>query len=536
MENISSKIHQRSICEHSGIAGIHLRSIFCLPSTIRLQIYVAAGLFSNRVIDMTRWRKNPFRPCIKDVRFSCNLLLTCRVVYAEASSVLYSTNQFILRYEKSGSLRLLQNLSKDALSSLAHLTVHLKDHDCESEIDYETDPDLISISGSDQAIIREWQSTASYVMAHIKPSTLQLHFVCDVADQDTAMQVLEPFLNVRTLASCAIRLGSHPDSLLRDLASKTATRAAGCPPYRSESPFRFLDLPPEIRRQVLEYTDLITPLCEVAWNPEKAFFLEYVLCICRGSKKCPPNLHNACQFRNCWRYSEYGCFCHRHHAAFSPHCRCWSPPTPLFLVCRALQEEAQAVFFMKNRFVVTPSTANTNPFESSPDRLEVSIFLMDVVPYSALQYLRFVEVIFHRFYYDERFRLFEPVWQDWARTIVHVREKLCLPALTLQLFIRCGDSGVLYDRKRCPMAFSKYERTVGSFSDFGGLHRFFVHLTWPFVRTPQGPPQPPIHSESEDRLIGDTERDLEQLVMGSEYDSRSLLNEEPYVSQWFVPP
>ena len=36
-------------------------------------------------------------------------------------------------------------------------------------------------------------------------------------------------------------------------------RAMGYPSYQSESPFRILDLPGELRRQIFEFTDLVTP-------------------------------------------------------------------------------------------------------------------------------------------------------------------------------------------------------------------------------------------------------------------------------------
>ena len=41
---------------------------------------------------------------------------------------------------------------------------------------------------------------------------------------------------------------------------------------RRKYPFRFSALPPELRRLVLEYTDLVTPLCEVEWSgtPKRA--------------------------------------------------------------------------------------------------------------------------------------------------------------------------------------------------------------------------------------------------------------------------
>lgn len=160
-------MRQRSVCEHLGLACTHFRSIFCLPSTIRHRIYLEAGLVNDTDIDLNQWRESWFGPSTDDIRFSYNLLLTCRTIHAEASSILYSNNGFSIRYRDSSSLRLLRNLSQDALSSLVHLSVHLNVTSCElGEPCCKNDPyklvrwhqhdePLVSISRLTQAIIRE---------------------------------------------------------------------------------------------------------------------------------------------------------------------------------------------------------------------------------------------------------------------------------------------------------------------------------------------------------------------------------------------
>ena len=62
------------------------------------------------------------------------------------------------------------------------------------------------------------------------------------------------------------------------------------------------------------------------------------------------------------------------------NCHCWSPPTSLFLVVsRLLLEDAQEVFSKRNRFVIIPSAGCDYPTTHTPDRLEASVFLTDVV-------------------------------------------------------------------------------------------------------------------------------------------------------------
>ena len=551
-ENRSPTMRQRRICEYLGLACTHMRSILCLSPTIRHRIYLEAGLVNDSDIDLNRWREIDVRDLTDDMRFSYNLLLTCRTIHAEASLILYSTNRFFVRYKDSRGLRLLRNLTQDALSSLAHLTVHLNATSCEmgepccklyprkSPRKFRScrqhDKPLVSPSRLTRAIVREWQSTASHILAYIKPFTLQLRLVCDVEGLETAMQVVEPLLSTRTLASCAIRLGRQPDHPMQDLAYNTAIQAIGHPLDRLESPFRFFDLPQELRRQILEYTDLITPLCEVEWNPEDGFYVRYSTWRCGGIGDCYPHLRHACQFRNCWEYSNSGCFCRRSHAAFSSQCHCWSPPTSLFLVCRTLLADAQAIFFMKNRFVITPSKWCIHPAESTPIRLEVSNFLTDVVPCSALSHLRFLEVVLPLLK-EDYLLLYEPAYQEWLRTIDYVRGQLCLSSLTMRVYI--GYGGFLDragpSKERAVTVWDIYARTLGPISKLSGLKRFFVHIALPFASRQLEHQRRREKSESLEQWLRALEQKYEWLVMGSEYDSTSILNGKPETSQWLEP-
>ena len=538
MKTSQTLMHQRRICEYLGLACTHLRSFLCLPPAIRHRIYREAGLVRESEIDLTPQPDTDSGPITAELSFSHSLLLTCRTIYAESSIVLYSTNRFFIRYRDSQSLRALRNLTPHSLSALVHLVVHLNVTSCEIgepcckahpgyRRNYDQhDKPLVASSRSARAILCEWQSTAAYIMTHINSSKLQLHFICDVEDLELALQAVEPLLNTRTLANCAIRLGRQPNPLLQHLACKTAIQAMGHPSHHTESPFRFLDLPKELRLQILEYTDLVTPLCEVEWNPEKRFFLRYSTWRCGGSWDCPPHLHRACRFRNCWEYTNIGSFCRRTHAAFSSNCHCWSPPSSLFLVCRALLEDAQAVFWMRNRFVITPSAGCNRVATTTPTRLEVSIFLMDVVPSRSLRFLRYLEVVFPPFE-EDYIRPHEPAYQEWLRTIDHIKEQLCLPLLTLRIYMADrlpnGD-GVTPFRARTTqeqavMIFMMYSRTLRPFSKLNGLKRFFVHLAWPFTWY------------WTERLRS-VEQRYERLVMGSRYDSVCLQKGEQVNSQW----
>lgn len=183
--------------------------------------------------------------------------------------------------------------------------------------------------------------------------TLRFHFVCDSDGPETAAQVVQPLRDFPTLVSCRIRLGRDPNPSLDNIAKDIALISMGYQAPSDYSPpkssFRFLDLPHEIRAQILHYTDLVTPLCEVEWNPESKFQLRFSRDICHDWQRdgsiglCDTTLFPACQFRNCHRHDGLqlmGCFCQRYHAAFSLTCRCWSDPAYLFLVCKGFRDDA----------------------------------------------------------------------------------------------------------------------------------------------------------------------------------------------------
>ena len=546
-------MRQSRICEHLGLKCTHLRSFLCLPPAIRLRIYSLAGLVEDIDIDLNQrpgtdsW---PW-PFTDDFHFTFNLLLTCRTIYTEASFIVYNTNRFFIRYRDSQSLQALRNLTPNSLSSLSYLTVHLNITSCsigepcsnvqpaKARARHRYDKTLQSSSRSSQKTLREWQSTARYVIAHVQPFNFRLHLVCDVEDLEAAELAVEPLSSTQTLLDCALRLCRQPDPLIQELARKTATRAMGRCLDQIESPFRFLALPPELRCQVLEYTDLVTPLREVEWNPEKGYYLRYSTSGCEGSWFCPSDLHRACRFRNCWDCSNTGCFCSLSHAAFSSKCHCWSPPTSLFFVCRVLLEDVQNVFFKRNRFVITPSAGCNRPADKTPNRLEISAFLTDVVPSNALRFLRFLEVVIPPFE-EDYLRPHEPAYQDWLQTIDCIGEQLCLPMLTVRVYMaeylpRGGESSPFrakMTKEQGTTILKMYARTLGHLSKLRGLRRFFVHLAWPFRWTRAGRHRYRHDPESVQKWIRVSEQGMERFVMGDGYDCSPLEKERLGNSQW----
>jgi hypothetical protein len=552
-------MQQRRICGYFRLTCTHNRTFLCLPFAIRLQIYELASLdiFTQGTIDLNRKSEPPSPPPVPyqfdNTLFS--LLSTCRAVYTELSLILYSTNEIFIRYQDSRNLQSLKNLSGTALSAICRLTVQLNITTSESGArccpTHWVDPRKHSKPFKNscrqhQKVLSEWASVASHVFAHIKPENLRFALICDVEDIESAQRAVQPLLSINSaLAQCDIRLGQSPDPVLRDLACYVSNRATGNHRNYSTSPFRFMNLPVELRLQILNYTDIITPLTEVEWCPKRGFGLHYARAACLGNEEyycCTPSMHYSSQFRCCRPHagSDFdSCFCHRRHAAYSSTCHCWVPPMSLFLTCRALRDHAKEIFFSKNRFIITPSENCDKPATHTPESLEAFKFFAEVVPRDALRFLRFVEIVFPPFE-EDYLRPDEPAYSEWLQTITLMKNEFNLPNLTLRVYM--ADIGAFDDDQGLPdfrrritkeggiIIFQMYKRIIHPLAGLKGLGKLFVHLSWPFARTKvarrRNDADPGFLKGYTDRINGQYER----FVMGESYDS-SLL-QDPGISQW----
>ena len=313
-------------------------------------------------------------------------------------------------------------------------------------------------------------------------------------------------------------------------------------PRRDPSPFRFLALPPELRQKILQYTDLVTRWREVEWNPHHALYYSRAKDI-HHATEVPDSLYgNANIAKNqalwrpehlsswfCWeRTLHRGCFCKSYHAAYSSavQCKCWAPPTPLFLVCKLMREDAMQVFFSHNRFVIAPECVGPEKIgvvETSPVRLPISIFLSDVVPTEALRHLRFLDIYFPAFGDElpcDYCPAGSPEQLDWIDILESVKDKLSLPNLTLRVsfgvhpednpdacwgpFRRHMSGRQGQDYKNC------YIDTLAPLKAFNGrLKRFFAHLP---------DPQSSCYWEGEQYDTA-LERIVENMVMGEGYQA-----------------
>lgn len=537
------------------------------------------------------------------------LLLSCRAIYTEASALLYSLNRFIIGMPSNGpyamyrppctGLAPLRALTTSSLASLRHLTIIISEASCHprkngphfgqccdyvgSRLDLPPDGcrrhDDVTHDGPLQAndpftetTLAEWQSTATFLSSRgISLANLELSFVCDVRcdEPQIAQLAVTPLASLAPLKDCHVRLCREHETEIQKIAENAVLCARGIPlrpsaisnpPETGRNVSPLLALPRELRFRILEYTDLITPWKEVTWDRLSTRY-SAGWAGCYHSEVEGPGMafasadHHGCQFSMCWEASlepSVGCFCRLRHSASSSKCRCWGSPLALFLVSRALYEDAQVVFFSGNRFVVhdfdsfSPwRTPRSHPGAGYPmQRFAISIFLRDVVPYSCLSLLRFVEMVFPPYPYYSWPRTGTPALEDWTNNCKNwFKHGFNAPALTLRLYM-VGTNRLYPPEDRIQMTKEQgheiakaYTRIFGPLSELGkrGLANFYGHFVWPWTLT-RGTQRRIRERGDGRRWLSRKEAKLgeraERWVLGDRYDALYASREEPPESLW----
>ncbi|KAF7593190.1 hypothetical protein BBP40_011820 [Aspergillus hancockii] len=515
-----------------------------LPREVRGRIYhwapvIHSGYFNIDVITQSRMLE-------EQRRTTHALLLTCGTIYLEVSAIVYGTNKLHVTYQDESSLQFLRNLTPRSLSHIKALTVFLAIFPPEDESHCHEScgcwhgplPSVWTLEGKEgEDVLADWETTVDYIAQHIKPSTVQFNFICDldVGDMETVEQVLCTLGRLPTLLDCNIRLGCEIEPELEALARSTAFKLMGQEEPSSDLAFPFMDLPVELRLQVLEHTDLVTPLREVEWNPTDNFYLRFCdrQCVCCG---CPVQKPH----RNCWQHVKSGCFCHRYHAAYTKHCNCWAPPTALFLVCRTLLHEVQNVFFSQNRFIVMPPGGDLNDMDRCTyTKLPAAEFLSEIMPSHALKYLRFLEIHFSPYDVDG-ICTENAAYKNWECVLRELGTSLNYVNLTVRIYFGDflneleGQAARGNSEEDGEEIMSKYVSLLKPFIHFRqqGLRRFFVHAAWPWNWTPFGYAKRMRRPELVYHRTQQINEKLERWVMGNCYDSTTVGKHEVKWSQW----
>ncbi|KAK4140148.1 uncharacterized protein C8A04DRAFT_40159 [Dichotomopilus funicola] len=509
-----------------------------LPYSIRHRMYLYVGVvpWDHQLPSMIDLR--PPRRRYDRVSFH-GLLLSCRVLYGEVSRLLYSSHAAIIHYRSvsgkdagaSPSLQPLRNLTDSSLASIRQLKIVLNQNGC-----HETrpaDPRNVCWRCCDYPGTTHFHFGADYCKPHLHDEPLR-----------SSQHLSGPLLDerCRTVQHLSSRIG--PDVLeLALVCDLDHTLADTCrspeaelhTPSPSPGATGFHSLPRELRLQTLEYTDLVIPSREVMWTRFERAQRHY-FSGCHG----PEYPHARPQFLG---PGTLGCFCRARHASFSPICRCWAPPTPLFLVCKGLTEDARFIFFSQNRFVVSDSLAapctyfpldilaNSPWHEHTPDWAEyLSIGLGEAPPpssypaerlsASSLNHLRFLEVVFppynHNCWPDDA----HPALVDWAATIDWLQDKLNINKLTLRFTVAGSEFWPPHDTDK-RVGYDRVARPLGCLGRRkGGLARFHADLSSPWMWFGWVNDEYIHTGERPDINLGQLNEHVERLVLGDRYDTR----------------
>ncbi|KAK4100484.1 hypothetical protein N658DRAFT_559555 [Parathielavia hyrcaniae] len=236
-------------------------------------------------------------------------------------------------------------------------------------------------------------------------------------------------------------------------------------------------------------------------------------------------------FYKCWdrydgRRPSMGRFCRRRHAAFNSLCKCWEPPTYLFLICRTLLEDAQFVFFSGNRFIVHDCYAS--PPWRVPDLEHTQPG--SAAPVSGYPNNCFTACEFPQERPDTWPRTGSRAMRDWFRTVDWLRDKINAPALILRLIVAeesdsnfpevyiyptTRDEGDLIDA-----AYTQLCWPLGQLAE-DGLAGFHADFAYPWRLTPEY--QERYDEEDDWDWVDDLKEKYKERagrdVMGDRYDS-----------------
>lgn len=596
-----------------------------LPFHIRRRIYIAVGLVINADIDILslhlfflRTAEFPFcstpveQTTFVELRSSLNLFLVSRAIHSETSLLFFSSNRFHFRSSRDNarpSFRLLCSFVQSAHGQLRSLVVNLNrarsactcdeptsrsrwsenDHNGSATFTQALDQSI----SADAGFLKDW-IIATFEIGPLVPSKrLELTLVCDCASVETAELVASSLRHFPTLSQCHLRLCQELHAGIQQTAREAALRAIGqIPTAPKATHFPMRDLPVELRLHILSYTDLVTPLRELQWEPIRKYHLEFrhyqcpkVLEWWGRFERCPAlsdwvphdwadfripgrckiprdkgSFHHSCKFRDCWlRLDKGDCFCRRYHSSYSTaldRCLCWSPPIALLLVCRQFSQEALHVFFAWNRIIVLPCGGLTKyepPASSPPIPFAASTFLRSGLALDSLKHLRLLDVIFPPIDDGPQDSSFKLALTDWLDTLEWARSKLDLSRLT----IRCEITDYFLEEHvpehRRRLELSRYIEIIRSYSAIGHsfmllhqgtqpgmdtaessprLRSLFIHLADPLFWKAEAATSTWRENQAEKWRQRKLEERFEKNVMGAEYNSLTAGKEKLKWAEW----
>ncbi|KAH7140324.1 hypothetical protein B0J13DRAFT_676689 [Dactylonectria estremocensis] len=501
-----------------------------------------------------------------------------RLIHDEVEAKLYAQNTFAVNLVMRDSLRPLEMLSDAALSHLRALVVSLQPCRCLTPFcdkerwvgadcnecrpwprplcihfweaieivggDRRHARALGMLSRTDKQTLARWKRICGRLASHVTPGQLKFYLFAEAADLEAAHAIIDPLEDMPVLKEASICLsetlqGDQLSSLARSAALRLMNKLQ-CPP------FRFMDLPPELHLQILNYTDL-TAYRFVTWDPERKFQVGTYKWI--GDTDDGPYGHlinHQCMDDGYSLNDEHFCMTWQ-RTAFSPRCRCHERPVNYFLVSKAFSAAARSVFYARNEFRLLPFTRlwkserRVEWFHGSDDdfyKLPLASFLRSVPPNLTSNFTH-ITLVFPPL--APTYLWSEPSsrggWDEWVQAIDDLAQRAHLPRLKLEVHFADQDPKrmervdavnsltalLLQARLRQDLdteeeMMETYERVLAPLKRLGPkLCDLFIYVAWPMYP-----------------LLGDNpfafETGLEKEIMGQGYESyeRGKYFESPY--------
>ncbi|KAI1264763.1 hypothetical protein F5Y18DRAFT_389987 [Xylariaceae sp. FL1019] len=577
-----------------------------VPADIRRRIYHEAGLVHNcclilspsQIQDITGRSTMDASP--SELLLTYNLLQVCKRINHEVGILICAQNSLVLVHEAIDyGLSFLRNLSPPQCAALRSVSIELHLH--LPNMAYNRTP-IESYSfenhlGRDEQIncdplplstfrITSWLSAIRHVLSNTR-GVLSLQLFCHGGYDNPINDVLQPFRKFPgSLRECELQLDSsiranHAE--LRALAWEVASISKGLDPSLRSKPFRFFDLPPEIRQYILQFTDLVAPFNEIYWDSQRGFAITRPKHTCPDTSSCLgfPNsrVQNACKFLYCEgnspqstelpgcrsrtisqsRCTFHGFVCCQHRTGFSARCMCWTKPTALFLASRRLYHEAIQVLYSQNRVIIIPSERFSTPLGMCHKRLDVSVFITRHMWPEVLHHIRTLECMFPGVDFkntkQDFSNLLDPYYLDFCFAMDHLQNNADTTRLTVIADItftssvsRANDTWFheqldqIKENPDLSSIFSAHMRLLRPFQKLRGKANFFVNLgwsCWPWAFSiPSdfacGVPRPQVSRVIEfSRVIEywakvhNIEKWLEAMIMGDGPDSKDRTKPEP---------
>ncbi|KAI2464992.1 hypothetical protein F4781DRAFT_425092 [Annulohypoxylon bovei var. microspora] len=521
----------------------HAHNFLDLPPEIRVRIYNIAGLLVGANLRLTPREVDTFldwQPSLASLHFTYNILQTCKAINAEVMALICSQNTLIVVHEYVHyGLRFLRRLNPQQCSSLTDLFVqlHLEAPVLDSEV-----VDEMQLSSSPKSLHRilltSWQATAKHILSHTTPRTLSLRLFCDTGLSHSTFAVLQPLREFPgVLKDCELQLHHQKgNTRIRAIAWEASTRAKGFDPGLWDRPFRFFDLPTDIRRYILEYSDLVTPAA-------RGFRIATARIKC-GGEDCDTHLHNGCRFLFCAQPSSMatGYICCRHRSGYSSRCQCWVAPRALLLANGSLCREALQVLYSCSRVVVVPSEGlrSSLRLDGTVTRLDASRFITRHMWPDILHNLRTIEFVLPAVDPASNLVPGELFYLDLCFAIDHLKAHADIPKLTIVVIITSAvsltgstqkflTSELLNGSKA--LILRAYVQLLDCLKTLRCMRRFFVHLEWASRWSMDNR-----HVSSQDFNEFDwefrtVESWLEKMVMGHEYNSEiaAKIDDQPSI-------